>query len=416
MDDLMNKVSALIESHVKSEVDERSTSLKVAYKVIEDARRELNAVPGEGLLAAAMRTSRERDSLRGSVCGQTSKDEIRRGARALGFWEKLVETLCIGPADEETFEHVMERIQVMKEWKLNAEGCQKQIEVLCERITAVRAERDEARRTEASFTAQFDIMRKERDEACALAGERLTAIDGLRATLKEVREDRDSLVRDGTYAQHQLKELLSALGLTNYTSDKRLVEGALKATRERDARLVAERDALSAQLRTALEIRDGWSMKAKDLEAERDETAACAQSWREKAQALEAKLLEVRKAAAQDAPEKHAACPDDEEVEEAEGFRVGDLVQLANMQPPHVKWQAVTKLEGDGRVHYGKYGAYAPHMLARKPVEAGDRVRIVGGNPSHIGATFVVRRMSNNGLAVGDLGSWSLHNIVAIAP
>ena len=52
MDDLMNKVGALIEEHVKSEVD---------------ARRVL----------------------------EPSKDEIRRGARALGFWEKLVETLRV---------------------------------------------------------------------------------------------------------------------------------------------------------------------------------------------------------------------------------------------------------------------------------------------------------------------------------
>ena len=235
MDDLMNKVSALIESHVKSEVDERSTSLKVAYKVIEDARRELNAVPGEGLLAAAMRTSRERDSLRGSVCGQTSKDEIRRGARALGFWEKLVETLCIGPADEETFDHVMECIQAMKEWRLHAEDCQKQIEVLCERIDAVRKDRDAANGTASKYRTMWEQLHRAQGEEIGAAG--------------------------------QLKELLSALGLAHF--DRNTIEGALKATRERDARLVAERD----------------------------DAVASVQSWREKAQALEAKLLEVRKVA-----------------------------------------------------------------------------------------------------------------------
>ena len=192
MDDLMNKVGALIEEHVKGEVD---------------ARRVL----------------------------EPSEDEVRRGARALGFWEKLVETLSDGRVEDANFDDVMAKIQALRdtreEWQARAEDAFANIDTLCNRVTVVRAERDEAKRTEENFTAQFNIMRKERDEYHTM-WEQLHRAQG---------EDLD--------AKEQLKELLGALGLAHF--DRNTIAGAIEATRKRDARLVSERDTAKAQLEVA---------------------------------------------------------------------------------------------------------------------------------------------------------------------
>ena len=206
MDDLMNKVSALIKAHVKSEVEAREGSLLVAYGVIEDARKALGAGKGEGLKAAAERVAKERD-------------------------------------------------------------------------TTIK---------------QFEWMREERDAANRSANKYRT-----------MREQLHRAHTEHLDVKEQLKELLSALGLAHF--DRNTIEGAIKATRERDKALVAERDDAIASVQS-------WREKAQSIEVERDRAMSDAknarseiESWkhaskieigslREKVQALEAKLLEVRKA------------------------------------------------------------------------------------------------------------------------
>lgn len=317
MDDLMNKVEALIEAHVKSECGE---SVRAYHAVIVNARSILGACKEEGLEAAAERVVKERDRALAAVAVESKQ--------ARGFRD------IVGIVGAPNF-----------------------------------------------ITPHSDLVA-------------LTVDD-----VRKLRADRDSLAHERRHAQHQLKELLSTLGLAHF--DRSTIEGAIKATRERDKRLVAE---------CMLHCADS------------DKAVREAQALRERVQGLELKLLEVRKAAAENAPEKHAAYPDGEEAEEIEGFRVGDLVQLANMQPPHVKWQAVTKLEGDGRVRYGKYDAYAPHLIARKPIEVGDTVRFAGESkrfrvekiePGNEGNGAMWARCTTNGLSSGFI---RVERLVAIAP
>ncbi len=115
------------------------------------------------------------------------------------------------------------------------------------------------------------------------------------------------------------------------------------------------------------------------LHAQSEDLKACTErdELRERVRVLEAKLLEVRKVAAQDAPEKHAERSDDEPSE----FQKGDLV-ARHMRDPGC-WGTVTDVDGDYvQVLYPREGeGVCWHMereLKRKPVEPGDRVRVTG--------------------------------------
>lgn len=102
---------------------------------------------------------------------------------------------------------------------------------------------------------------------------------------------------------------------------------------------------------------------------ERANVCEARDALREQVQALELKLLEVRKAA-----EVEPAEP-----VEVDGFRVGDLVR-------HEAWKAgvfhaLTRFErgllGTVHAYFDEGGGWLPSRLTRKPVEVGDRVRSV---------------------------------------
>lgn len=237
---------------------------------------------------------------------------------------------------------------------------------------------------------------KERDE---LKAER----DKYRAMWKQLHraqgEDLD--------AKEQFKELLGALGLAHF--DRNTISSALEATRKRDARLVSERD-------EALAARDSARFASKVAHEQLAAVRCERDMLRERAQAADAKLFEVRNAAGEKAPavdnERHY------EGDELEGFRVGDLVQLRGMHPSHARWQTVTKLEEDGRVRYAPCDAYAPHMIARKPIEAGDAVRWKNEatrRDSRGMAKYVVTRVDDRHCWFGGRSA-ELCDVIAIAP
>lgn len=215
---------------------------------------------------------------------------------------------------------------------------------------------------------EFNIMRKDRDEAQALAKERLDAIDNLRAILKDerkafdvMRDERDAERRSASKyrvmweqlhraqsedldAKEQLKELLSTLGLAHF--DRDTIKKSIELSRNRDLRLRSERDEAKAQLEVA-----------------------CA-----KVRELEAQLLEVRKAVGEKAPEESAKAPPKQSE-----FQVGDLVARHPRGPGC--WGKVHAVKGDYvRVSYPTVGEglywHMERELTRKPVEVGDTVRV----------------------------------------
>ena len=194
MDDLINKVGALIEEHVKSEVEARGPSLTVAYNVIEEARRVLGAGKGEGLKAAAVRVVSEREHLR----DQPPKDER---ANLL---------------------HHMLRVQ----------------------------------------TQHSDLVSSTLETVRDVLGAPPGAESATDAARRVVRE-RDGLKAERDKYRTMWEQLHRAQGED------------LEATRLRDIRLVAERD---------------------DACAAKDQAIRDLQAMREKVQALELKLLEVRRA------------------------------------------------------------------------------------------------------------------------
>lgn len=136
--------------------------------------------------------------------------------------------------------------------------------------------------------------------------------------------------------------------------------------------------------------------------ADRDQAVRMAQALREQVQALELKLLEVRKVA-----ELGPAMP-----LEVGGFRVGDLVR-----PLHACGAFVQVRQLWNGVVLTRTSAWCPGDLERKPVEVGDRVRIVAGNATCIGMTFVVTRVMPDGTVWGPEGegAWHPANLVTIA-
>lgn len=197
-------------------------------------------------------------SERAHLRDQPSKDEIRRGARALGFWEKLCEYLWDGITDDATFDEVMAKMEKLKE----AARVQAQHSDLVS--SALETVRDVLGATPGDENATDAARRvvKERDE---LKAER----DKYRAMWKQLHraqgEDLD--------AKEQFKELLGALGLAHF--DRNTISSALEATRKRDARLCIERD-------------EAWAAHGAAEKRYQEVT--------DKVQALELKLLEVRKA------------------------------------------------------------------------------------------------------------------------
>lgn len=141
------------------------------------------------------------------------------------------------------------------------------------------------------------------------------------------------------------------------------------------------------------------------LKQERDD-------WRKRAEAAEAKLLEVRKVVAPIAT-LHAS-PIKTEPEEVEGFRVGDLVSAYGLSTePIARFvQDFAELDKQGL-------CLATAHLARKPVEVGDTVRI---SPTHPGSgrTWKVREITANAgrsiaWFVGE-GNVQLADCIAVAP
>lgn len=169
-------------------------------------------------------------------------------------------------------------------------------------------------------------------------------------------------------AKEQLKELLGALGLSHFTSDRSVIAGARASMRERDARLCSERD-------------EAWA--ARDTAEKRYQEAS------DKAHELELKLLEVRKVVADE-----ARAP-----VEVDGFRVGDLVRWNNATT-HVQ-SAYSRGHGHrGLVIVGGETVQAIGLV-RKPVEMGDSVRFDGSPPK---IKWVVRSMKEN--KNGELVCW----------
>jgi len=111
---------------------------------------------------------------------------------------------------------------------------------------------------------------------------------------------------------------------------------------------------------------------------------------RERVLALELKLLEVRKVVAEDVDEGAGA-----DVDEVDGFRVGDLVRYWRIDSD-CEYLPIVKFQGSEAVYItnGERGHYENAIevaeLRRKPVGVGDTVRVSGRS----GEQFVVESYS----------------------
>lgn len=221
-------------------------------------------------------------------------------------------------------------------------------------------------------------MRQERDK-CRTMWEQLHRAQG---------EDLD--------ARATLKELLGALGLAHF--DRATIASALEATRLRDIRIVTERDdAVAAKyqaIRDLLAARETLKVVQSNLrnvrvtiQAERDVAdKACAERDEAKSQLevacakvrkLDTRLLEVRKAVGERAPSESAKAPP-----KPSDFQVGDIVARHTRGPGC--WGKVIAVDGDYvQVSYPAVGEgmhwHMERELQRKPIEVGDKVRIVDG-------------------------------------
>ena len=174
---------------------------------------------------------------------------------------------------------------------------------------------------------------------------RLVALFGV-TDPRDIVESVERAVKERDKAKEQLKELIALLGLDGVSPET--VKGALLKVRAWDKDLREKRDNACAQ---------------------RDEAVRHAQALREQVQALELKLLEVRKVVADE-----ARAPD-----EVDGFRVGDLVRHRSST---LSWGVVDAVGQYIRVVYPGHDrgpgapSYKPDEITRKPVEVGDAVRV----------------------------------------
>ena len=125
---------------------------------------------------------------------------------------------------------------------------------------------------------------------------------------------------------------------------------------------------------------------------------------REQVQALELKLLEVRKVVADE-----ARAP-----VEVDGFRVGDLVRCGS------KWVPVQSAFNKGAGHRGLVivdgEAVRADCLTRKPVEVGDTVRHIY-TPSSTGVVLGVHGWKLRArLDTGEVREWSCEMCFPVAP
>ena len=137
-------------------------------------------------------------------------------------------------------------------------------------------------------------------------------------------------------------------------------------------RIVAER-----VLEARSDVTERWLPEFAKIEAERN--AACAErdALRERAEAAEAKLLEVRGIVA--APQCVPLKP-----EEVDGFRVGDLVRFDGEALPLLEVLFDETVGSFGTVErnspYRRKSCSQLQHMARKPVEVGDTVRVTDGS------------------------------------
>lgn len=236
MDDLMNKVGALIEEHVKSEVEARRELFETMAQERGKVRKILNAGACEPIEEAAARVARHRDALlveNAHLVDRYSKDEVRRGARALGFWEKLVETLCVGPAEDATFDYVMEKIQALKE-----------------RSEQLKVAQNDLRNVRVTIQAERDVA----DKACAERDKYRTMWEQLHRAQGE-----------DLGAQATLKELLSALGLAHF--DSATVSEAVRRTHEYDRKQRETIKRLNEEVAASLREHQKTLAKVRELDA-----------------------------------------------------------------------------------------------------------------------------------------------------
>ena len=146
---------------------------------------------------------------------------------------------------------------------------------------------------------------------------------------------------------------------------------------------------------------------------ERDKAEREAQALREQVQALEAKLLEVRKVVADEARAPL----------EVDGFRVGDLVRHSVFG---MSTMTIARFERKGEVNYahidGHTGGWSVNNLAHKPIEVGDTVRCAKGR--YAGLVGVVdgtiggeaRVVIDPSVSLGEARWVMLPRLVAVAP
>ena len=187
-------------------------------------------------------------------------------------------------------------------------------------------------------------------------------------------------------------------------------------------RIVAER-----VLEARSDVTERWLPEFAKIEAERN--AACAErdALRERAEAAEAKLLEVRGIVAAPQVPQWVAVPAGAPVkagqlvaltpEEIDGFWVGDLVSAyaCASEPIARFYQGFAQLDKAGLSVGAEY-------LARKPVEVGDTVRIVeGGHAGRIGRVDGIvcgeaRVVTDPNASLGEALWVMLPRLVAVAP
>ena len=151
------------------------------------------------------------------------------------------------------------------------------------------------------------------------------------------------------------------------------------------------------------------------LKQERDD-------WRKRAEAAEAKLLEVRGIVA--APQCVPLKP-----EEVDGFRVGDLVRWSGLMGDAcamsggARWRPISSFDGlKASYEGGVRNGYPTSKLTRKPVEVGDTVRIVeGGHAGRIGRVDGIvcgeaRVVTDPNASLGEALWVMLPRLVAVAP
>jgi multidrug efflux pump subunit AcrA (membrane-fusion protein) len=244
------------------------------------------------------------------------------------------------------------------------------------------------------------IVKQQVEEACKDAWmQHNTALTQSAASLSKAQEERDRAVR-------AYDHVLAQRNVSRFDCD---------AARAELAGVAAQRDAYlsrSVELATRVTELEAKTFDLARLEQDNAGLRSALASEARKTFDMHARVTELESRLAAAAPAEAA---------EVDGFRVGDLVGFF-LNPPPQQFGVVERVDEWVKVKFPSHyvAAYKPHQLARKPVEVGDTVRVVGGG-SRAGRIDAVicgeaHVVTEPGERLGEAYWVILSRLVAVAP